>query len=87
MTPYEKTLLFGKYEDAKDGLALFTAACQANNTPPDVQVDRIRHSLSMASQRNADARFSSGRHDDYILEVPENDADFTESYIARNGII
>ena len=83
MTPYEKTLLFGKYEDAKDGLALFTAACQANNTPPDVQVDRIRHSLSMASQRNADARFSSGRHDDYILEVPENDADLKFPFVKR----
>lgn len=86
MTPHEKNLLFGKYEDAKEGLALFTAACAANNTPIDTQVDRIRHSISMASQRNADARFSSDRHDDFILEVGDND-NFTEEYVARNGII
>ena len=85
MTPHEKTILFGKYEDDSDSLALFTAACAANNTPVATQVDRIRYTIDMAKQRNADARFSSDRHDDYIVEV--NDDDFTNEYVSRNGII
>lgn len=88
LTPFEKTKLFGESIDREDGVVLFSAACSANNTLPDVQIDRIRYYLSIAAERGQVLHFSApSDHQEAQTPIDEGAANYADGFIDRNGII
>lgn len=85
LTPWEKKKLFGETLDKEEGLALFSAACEANGVNTDTQLDRITYYLSVASDRGQVIQFSSAQEipiEEAIDPIKQQEAD---EYFKRNG--
>jgi hypothetical protein len=86
LTPFEKKKLFGETLNKEEGVALFSAACSANNVSPETQVDRITYYLSVAADRGQVIQFN-----EYQDPEPLNQAEFqaasskANDYFKRNG--
>ncbi|MDJ0594426.1 MAG: hypothetical protein QNJ72_31365 [Pleurocapsa sp. MO_226.B13] len=88
LTPFEKNKLFGKSVDREEGVALFSAACAANNVAPETQVDRISYYLSVASDRGQVIQFGEFPQDDSGVQVIDRAAETeAQDFINRNGLI
>lgn len=85
LTPWEKKKLFGETLDKEEGLALFSAACEANGVNTDTQLDRITYYLSVASDRGQVIQFSSAQEipiEEAVDPIKQQEAD---EYFKRNG--
>lgn len=86
LTPFEKKKLFGETLDKEEGVALFSAACSANNVSPETQVDRITYYLSVVADRGQVIQFNEYQDDEPINQVEaEAASEYSENYFKRNG--
>lgn len=84
ITPFEKQELLGNFAEKEDAIALFTEACQAMDTPVQVQLDRIKyflHTKQRTGQPNA--MFSEVSDGQYIdpSELSEGEQNFVAEYL------
>jgi hypothetical protein len=88
LTPFEKKKLFGETLDKEEGVALFSAACSANNVSPETQVDRITYYLSVAADRGEVIQFNQYQEPEPVDRAEfQAAAEYSEDYFKRNGFI
>lgn len=86
LTPFEKKKLFGETLDKEEGVALFSAACSANNVSAETQVDRITYYLSVAADRGEVIQFNEYQDVEPINQVEAQSAsNYSNDYFKRNG--
>lgn len=84
ITPHEKSELLGNFSDAEDGIALFSQACQLTNTPPTVQLDRIKYYLHTKQRTGQPNALFSEVSDGTPLDasaLTDNDQAFVSEYL------
>ncbi len=84
ITPYEKTELLGNFSDVEDGIALFSQACQLANTPPAVQLDRIKYYLHTKQRTGQPSALFSEFSDGTPLDasaLTDSDQAFVSEYL------
>jgi hypothetical protein len=88
LTPFEKKKLFGETLDKEEGVALFSAACSANNVSPETQVDRITYYLSVAADRGEVIQFNQYQEPEPVDRAEfQAAAEYSQDYFKRNGFI
>lgn len=83
LTPFEQKDLLGEFNEAEDRLALFSQACEVNNTPPQVQLDRVKFYLHMRQRCGKSAMFSemSDREELPSYSLSEQDQAFVSEIV------
>lgn len=87
LTPHESRILLGQFEERGDRVAAFSQACEATQTPPTTQLDRINYYLYVAEQRGPLALFNNAVDTfvDEEGEVTELTQSTATDYRSRNG--
>ena len=87
LTPHESRILLGQFEERGDRVAAFSQACEATQTPPTTQLDRINYYLYVAEQRGSLALFNNAVDTfvDEENEVTELTQSTATDYRSRNG--
>lgn len=89
LMPFEKKKILGETLDKEEGVALFSAACAANQVLPETQIDRISYFLSVAEERGQIMMFGEYEQEPAPTNTPEHQAaaEYTDEYFKRNGFI
>jgi len=85
LTPYERQLLLGEFEERSDRVAAFSVACEQEGIAPSQQLDRINFYLYVANQRGDIALFSQPALEPLTPVLDQESVSFVGEYRDRKG--